>query len=145
LNAQRCLPDLNHGFDRRPGTPPSTFSERRYPGPNRLGLDRNLRRDVGRRLTSLDFDIGSFGKFDGGYSHGVAIRSAAISMSRSTTHCSDRTVRAGWHPESYGIDDRCIFPHLASEKKNCVPSRQRRSLDNKSARCAPSRFAHKKI
>jgi hypothetical protein len=41
----------------------------------------------------------------------AAIRSAAIppiSMSRSTTHCSDRTVRARWHPESYGLRDRCI-------------------------------------
>jgi hypothetical protein len=35
-----------------------------------------------------------------------------------STHCSDKTVRAGWHPEFCG-DKRPLhhFPQLASEKK----------------------------
>ena len=44
---------------------PSTFSdEASQTTEDRLGLDRNQRRDVQRRLTSLGFDIKASGKFD---------------------------------------------------------------------------------
>ncbi len=47
------------------GVDPSTFSdEASQTTEDQLGLDRNQRRDVQRRLTSLGFDIKASGKFD---------------------------------------------------------------------------------
>jgi len=134
------LRDLNHPFDQRleTGHLPEDATQAGI-----VSASTATRcRDVGRRLTGFDFDI----ELPEVRWKQLALRGAAISMSRSTTHCSDGT---GASRVASGVlrDKRPLhhFPQLASEKKNCVPSRQRRSLDNKSARCAPSKSAHKKI
>jgi hypothetical protein len=74
---------------------------------------------VGRRLTGLDFKLSR-----SSMEAARAVRRCDEKrsdpddlVSRSTTHCGDRTVRARWHPESYGIRDRCITSRNSLQKR----------------------------
>jgi hypothetical protein len=101
------------------------FLGRRYPGRNRLGIDRNRVATSGVAWPASTSASGF---------RRVRWRLLARCcdpkrsdpsdlVSRSTTNCTDRTVRARWYPESYGISEHCITSRSSLQKRKTVGRR----------------------